>query len=125
MEKIDYLPLFETKSVKGIIPLFRLFAASIFVGRCLIFVYRVSHTYTSIKNEEEEEALGKWAWIGLFLSELWFTLYWLVCVVVRWKPSYRRTFKDSLSLRSGLSLFFYISSFCMFLIVAKMREIVK
>lgn len=110
MAKNDYLPLFETKSSKGIIPLFRLFAASIFVCRCLIFVYRLSHTYKRTKNEEEEEeeALGKWAWIGLFISELWFTLYWLLSVVVRWKPSYRRTFKDSLSLRSGLSLFIYI-----------------
>ncbi|KAM3701221.1 hypothetical protein ACJW31_05G155400 [Castanea mollissima] len=42
---------------------------------------------------------GRWAWIGLFCSELWFCFYWFVTTVVRWNPIYRNTFKDRLSHR--------------------------
>jgi hypothetical protein len=92
MEINDYLPLFVTKSAKGRIPL-QIYTFSIFVGICLIFVYRVS--YISAKEEA-----GRWVWIGLFLSELWFSFYWFITMVVRWNLIYRYTFKDRLSLRS-------------------------
>ncbi|KAF5474996.1 hypothetical protein F2P56_006847 [Juglans regia] len=91
MEKNYHLPLYATKSAKARIP-FQLFALSLFVGVCFIFVYRVS-------NIPSEEEAGRWAWIGLFLSELWFCLYWFITVIVRWNPIYRCTFKDRLSLR--------------------------
>ena len=64
----DSLPLFVTKSAKGRI-LFQFYALSIFVGICLIFVHRLTHI------PEEKEA-GRWAWMGLFLSEFWFCFYW-------------------------------------------------
>ncbi|KAK4588667.1 hypothetical protein RGQ29_019611 [Quercus rubra] len=85
------LPLFVTKSAKGRI-LFQLYAILIFVGVCLIFLYRLSHI------PKREEA-GRWAWIGLFLSELWFSFYWFLTTFVRLNPIYRYTFKDRLSLR--------------------------
>ncbi|KAF3952439.1 hypothetical protein CMV_022000 [Castanea mollissima] len=85
------LPLFVTKSAKGRI-LFQLYAILICVGVCLIFLYRLSH----IPRREEA---GRWAWIGLFLSELWFSFYWFLTTFVRLNPIYRYTFKDRLSLR--------------------------
>ena len=66
----DNLPLFVTKSAKGPI-LFQFIALSIFVGICLISVYRLTHI------PERKEA-GRWAWMGLFLSGLWFFFYLLV-----------------------------------------------
>ncbi|XP_042972313.1 cellulose synthase-like protein E1 isoform X6 [Carya illinoinensis] len=90
MEKNHHLPLYATKSAKARIA-FQLFALSLFVGICFIFVYRVS-------NIPSEEEAGRWAWIGLFLSELWFCFYWFMTLVVRWNPIYRCTFKDRLSI---------------------------
>ncbi|KAF3451896.1 hypothetical protein FNV43_RR07992 [Rhamnella rubrinervis] len=93
----EHLPLFETKSGKGLIP-FRLFAASIFAGICSIFVYRATHKPAAVVEAAD---LGvRWtAWIGLFLAELWFGFYWLMSLVVKWKPIYRTTHKHRLSLR--------------------------
>ncbi|KAJ0017642.1 hypothetical protein Pint_09408 [Pistacia integerrima] len=68
MESKDYVPLFETKPAKGRI-LFRLYAASIFVAICMIFVYRVSYFLSSL----EGPAVERWAWSGMFLAELWFS----------------------------------------------------
>ncbi|XP_075667128.1 cellulose synthase-like protein E6 isoform X2 [Castanea sativa] len=91
MAKDDNLPLFETKSAKGRI-LFQIYSLLIFVGTCFIFAYRLSHI--PAKGEP-----GRWAWIGLFFSELWFCFYWFVTTVVRWNPIYRNSFKDRLSHR--------------------------
>ncbi|XP_062160871.1 cellulose synthase-like protein E6 [Alnus glutinosa] len=96
MEINDHLPLFVTKSAKGRIP-FQFYSFSIFVGICFIFVYRLSYI------PAKEEA-GRWAWIGLFLSELWFSFYWFITMIVRWNPTYRYTFKDRLSLRHEKAL---------------------
>ena len=84
-----YAPLFETRRAKGRF-LYRMFAASMFLGICLIWAYRVIH----IPTED-----GRWGWIGLLLAELWFGLYWLVTQASRWNPIYRSTFKDRLSQR--------------------------
>ncbi|XP_062088077.1 cellulose synthase-like protein E6 [Humulus lupulus] len=98
----DYLPLFETKSAKSRTQ-FRLFVGTMLVGICLIFVYRLR--YMPLPTKEEGAVLiiriRLWAWIGLFLSELWYTLYWFVTLVVRWNPVHRHTFKDRLTLRYG------------------------
>ncbi|KAL5574867.1 hypothetical protein UlMin_016566, partial [Ulmus minor] len=87
----ENLPLFGTYPAKGRVP-FRVFAATIFTGICLIFVYR-----TRFMPAKEEE--GRRAWIGLFLTEIWFTIYWFITLVVRWNPIYRHTYKDRLSIR--------------------------
>ncbi|XP_030971445.1 cellulose synthase-like protein E6 isoform X3 [Quercus lobata] len=91
MAKDDNLPLFETKLAKGRI-LFQFYSLLIFVGTCFIFAYRLSHI--PAKGEP-----GRWAWMGLFFSELWFCFYWFATTVVRWNPIYRNTFKDRLSHR--------------------------
>ncbi|KAK9267100.1 hypothetical protein L1049_009518 [Liquidambar formosana] len=92
MEKDDYLPLFETKAAKGR-KLFQFYAVSVLVGICFLCVYRVTHVPAEGKVE-------RWAWMGLFFAELWFVLYWILTLFVRWSPIYRYTFKDRLSHRS-------------------------
>ncbi|KAJ7960952.1 putative Cellulose synthase [Quillaja saponaria] len=87
----EYDPLFETKKVKGRV-MFRLFSVSLFVGICFIWAYRLKH----IPKEGED---GRWVWIGLLGSELWFSLYWVLTQALRWNPVYRHTFKDRLSQR--------------------------
>lgn len=107
MGKDECLPLFGTKVAKGR-NLLRCYAASVFVGIILICVYRVLHFPAATGH-----LLRRWAWIGLFLSELWFSLYWFVSQFSRWKPIYRYTFKDRLSQRSFspfISLFLLSSS---------------
>ncbi|KAI3495121.1 hypothetical protein L1887_37297 [Cichorium endivia] len=89
MRESDNSPLFETKSAKGR-TLFKLYAASMAMAICLICVYRVTHTPGKGKT-------GRYFWVGLFMSELWFTLYWLITQLVRWNPVTHRTFKDKLS----------------------------
>ncbi|KAL5548654.1 hypothetical protein UlMin_003885 [Ulmus minor] len=91
MERVVDLPLFETKRAKGRI-IYRLFAGSIFVGICLILVYRVNH----LPKPDED---GRWVWIGLLVAELWFGFYWLLTQAFRWNRIYRHTFKDRLSQR--------------------------
>ncbi|XP_021818112.1 cellulose synthase-like protein E1 [Prunus avium] len=87
----EHLPLFETKRAKGIV-LYRLFAASVFAGICLILVYRLSHV-------PKAGADGRFGWIGLLGAEIWFAFYWLLSQASRWNPVYRHTFKDRLSQR--------------------------
>ncbi|XP_021287709.1 cellulose synthase-like protein E1 isoform X2 [Herrania umbratica] len=81
MRNSKYAPLFETKRAKGI-AIYRLFAVSIFIGICSIWAYRLSH----IPRKGED---GKWIWIGLFASELWFGFSWILSEAHRWNPSYR------------------------------------
>lgn len=84
-------PLFETRRATGRV-LYRLFAASVFVGICLILGYRVSQ----LPNDQEH---GKWFWFGMFAAELWFGFYWVLTQAMRWNIVYRVTFKDRLSQR--------------------------
>ena len=65
-------PLFETKQVKGRVAS-KVLASTIFLGICLILVYRLKH----IPSAEEHD---RWAWIGLFMVELWFGFYWILLV---------------------------------------------
>ncbi|KAL5548648.1 hypothetical protein UlMin_003879 [Ulmus minor] len=87
----QHLPLFETKRAKGRV-IYKLFAVTLFVGICLILVYRANH----IPKPGED---GRWAWIGLLVVELWFGFYWLLTQALRWNIIYRYTFKDRLSKR--------------------------
>ncbi|KAG4176269.1 hypothetical protein ERO13_A11G234550v2 [Gossypium hirsutum] len=81
MTKSNYVPLFETKQVKGRL-LFRCIAASIFLGICFIVMYRVMFFPDGGKPE-------RWTWIGLFLFELWFCFYWFLTTFSRWNFVYR------------------------------------
>ncbi|XP_010252795.1 PREDICTED: cellulose synthase-like protein E6 [Nelumbo nucifera] len=84
-------PLFETKQEKSR-PAYRLYLLSMIAGIFLVFVYRASH----VPGEGED---GRWAWIGLFGAELWFSVYWVFTQSRRWNRVYRQTFKDRLSQR--------------------------
>ncbi|KAL2467062.1 Cellulose synthase-like protein E1 [Abeliophyllum distichum] len=63
----------------------------LFLGVLSICVYRVRHF--------PAQELKRWAWIGVFMAELWYALYWLITQSVRCSPIYRYTFKDRLSRR--------------------------
>lgn len=103
MGREGHYPLFETKRARGRL-IYRLFSVSIFVGICLIWVYRLNH----IPKHGED---GRWVWIGLLGSELWFGFYWLLTQALRWSRTYRFTFKDRLSQRYFLSLSEVLSLF--------------
>ncbi|KAG6639182.1 cellulose synthase-like protein E6 [Carya illinoinensis] len=88
-----HLPLFETKTPKTRIH-FQLYALLILVCIFFIFIYRLRYI-----PARSEEAGRRWAWVGLFVSEIWFCFYWFLTAVIRGNPIYRYTFKDRLSLR--------------------------
>ncbi|CAK9148880.1 unnamed protein product [Ilex paraguariensis] len=87
----EALPLFETKAAKGR-DAYKLFAFTLFVGVCMILVYRLTHM-------PQPEEPGRWAWIGFFMAELWFSFYWIFTQSVRWNVVYRYPFKARLSSR--------------------------
>ncbi|KAK4420851.1 Cellulose synthase-like protein E1 [Sesamum alatum] len=88
MANTGYAPLFETKKVKGSF-IYKLFAASMFVGIVLIWIYRATHVTEH----------GRLVWMGMFVAELWFGFYWILTQAHRWNRVYRQTFKDRLSQR--------------------------
>ncbi|KAG6768873.1 hypothetical protein POTOM_024485 [Populus tomentosa] len=95
-----YLPLFETKSSRRPF-LIKLYVLTISVAICMIWVYRVRYLPV-------EGILERWAWIGMFFAELWFSFYWFITHLVRWNLIFRYTFKDRLSQRaesSGIKLY--------------------
>ncbi|KAM4092152.1 hypothetical protein ACB094_06G016000 [Castanea mollissima] len=85
------LPLFETKEAR-FRGAYKVFACTVFVGICLIWVYRLTH----IPRAGEQ---GRWAWIGMFMAELWFGLYWILTQSCRFKGVYNYPFKERLSSR--------------------------
>ncbi|KAK8520124.1 hypothetical protein V6N13_031411 [Hibiscus sabdariffa] len=95
MGNSGYLPLSGTKPARGYF-LFRSYAVSVFIAICFIFWYRLAYFPLL---EVETPPTQRWVWVGMFLSELWFTLYFFITVVVKWNPVFRYTFKDRLSAR--------------------------
>ncbi|XVF03622.1 hypothetical protein REPUB_Repub05bG0008900 [Reevesia pubescens] len=87
-EKGKGLPLFETKEAKGKLA-FRLFSSSIFIGICLIWVYRL----INIPRAGER---GRWIWIGMFMAEIGFGFYWILTQAVRWNPVHYYPLKQRL-----------------------------
>ncbi|GAB2284784.1 hypothetical protein Dimus_019237 [Dionaea muscipula] len=68
------------------------FAASIFVGIWTVWIYRATHDMPFGEGEGEDGHLQhhscrmmiKWAaWMGLFVAELWFGLYWILTQALR------------------------------------------
>nr|POF22859.1 cellulose synthase-like protein e6 [Quercus suber] len=53
-------------------------------------------TLTHIPRAGEQ---GRWAWIGMFMAELWFGLYWILTQPCRFKVVYNHPFKERLSNR--------------------------
>ncbi|KAJ3679099.1 hypothetical protein LUZ60_017110 [Juncus effusus] len=91
-EKAEEGPLFETKIKEGRRIWYNLYALTVLVSICMVWIYRA----LNIPSKGEK---GRWAWIGLFLSELWFGLYWLISQSLRSNLVYRSTFKEKLSIR--------------------------
>ncbi|XP_073117695.1 cellulose synthase-like protein E6 isoform X2 [Elaeis guineensis] len=89
-------PLFETKQAKGRFA-YKLFACSMLVGICLIWFYRATH----VPGWGER---GRWAWIGIFVAELWFSFYWIIIQLIRWSPIYHYTHTEKLSQRDETGL---------------------
>ncbi|KAL4618569.1 hypothetical protein ACB092_06G020300 [Castanea dentata] len=85
------LPLFETKEAR-FRGAYKVFASTVFVGICLIWVYRLTH----IPRAGEQ---GRWAWIGMFMAEILFSLYWIFTQSCRFKVVYNYPFKERLSNR--------------------------
>lgn len=91
------LSLFESKAARGR-NIYKLFASTVFVGICLIWIYRLI-------NMPRRGESGRWAWIGMFLSELVFGFYWIITQSARLDVIYRFPFKNRLSLRFALLSF--------------------
>lgn len=90
------LPLFDIKQAKGRV-CYRLFSSTVFFGIFLIWFYRL----TNIPGAGQQ---GRLSWIGMFISELVFSFYWIVTQPVRWNVSFYLPFKDRLLHRFN---FFY------------------
>ncbi|XVE50865.1 hypothetical protein DITRI_Ditri01bG0198300 [Diplodiscus trichospermus] len=88
-EEKKSLAFFETKEAKGRLA-FRLFSSSIFIGICLIWVYRL----TNIPSVGER---GRWVWIGMFIAELGFGFYWILTQAIRWNVVRYYPLKQNLS----------------------------
>ncbi|KAF7140673.1 hypothetical protein RHSIM_Rhsim06G0231000 [Rhododendron simsii] len=63
-EEAEAQPLFETEVSKGKLA-YRVYAVTVLIGICSIWLYR------SINIPRAEEH-GRWAWIGMFMAELWY-----------------------------------------------------
>jgi hypothetical protein len=87
----DHTRLFASEKKKGMLA-YRLYATSILVGTCLIWLYRASHMPS--KGEK-----GRWPWIGITLAEIFYGVYWTATQFLRLNPIYRRAFPEKLSQR--------------------------
>ncbi|EXB51025.1 Cellulose synthase-like protein E6 [Morus notabilis] len=93
--------LFETREARfrGI---YRVFASTIMVGICLIWFYRLKNIIprTTGYHDDHQPAEGRrWAWIGMFMAEVGFGLYWIITQSVRWSLIHFYPFKERLSNR--------------------------
>ncbi|KAK1435579.1 hypothetical protein QVD17_01345 [Tagetes erecta] len=93
MDEENSSGLFETHRGKGR-KIHRLYATTVLVSIVWIWVYRAMQ-----KPPVYGGRSWWWMWMGMFVAEIWFGLYWLLTQSVRWDPTYRRTFKQKLSLR--------------------------
>ncbi|XP_006647822.2 cellulose synthase-like protein E2 [Oryza brachyantha] len=87
-------PLFATEKPSRVaMAAYRLYAATVFAGVLLVWLYRATHLPPA------GSGVRRWAWLGMLAAELWFGLYWVLTLSVRWSPVYRRAFKDRLAQR--------------------------
>lgn len=71
---------------------YRAFAATVMAGIWLIWAYRAAEMPAA------GEA-GRWGWIGMFICEVMFGVYWIITQSIRWRLTYNFTRKHQLSLR--------------------------
>ncbi|KAH9804268.1 cellulose synthase-like protein E1 [Citrus sinensis] len=87
-------PLFETKKESAKAKFFhRVYAATVFVGICLILNYRLVNFPAGGGGGRRR------AWIGIFMAEFFLSLFWIISQSVRWNVKHNLPFKDRLSLR--------------------------
>lgn len=86
-QNLDH-PLFETKPRRGNTS-YKLFSVTVFLAICFIWFYRFTNIPTT----------GRWAWIGMSISEVLFGVYWIFTQSARWDVFYTSPFKQRLSLR--------------------------
>lgn len=93
--------LFETREARfrGV---YKVFASTIMAGICLIWYYRLTNIPSSSSS-----AQGRWAWIGMFMAEVGFGLYWIITQSVRWSLIRFHPFKEKLSQRYTYFNIFY------------------
>lgn len=70
----------------------RAFAATVMAGISLIWAYRAAVMPPAGQS-------GRWPWIGMFISEILFGLYWILSQSVRWRITYNFPSKQQLSIR--------------------------
>ncbi|KAL8256512.1 hypothetical protein R6Q59_031579 [Mikania micrantha] len=85
--------LFVTERRKGR-KIHRVFATTVLVSIICIWIYRATQLppLAAVSG-------GRGWWMGLFMAEIWFGVYWVFTQSARWNPTYRRTFKQTLSQR--------------------------
>ncbi|KAK0602770.1 hypothetical protein LWI29_036790 [Acer saccharum] len=89
-------PLFETKEAgKGRVA-YRIFAGTIMVAICAIWLYRIQQLI-------DDQGGRSGACIGMFMAELWFSFYWIINLPARLNVCHRSPFKERLSSRKGES----------------------
>ncbi|CAL5081948.1 unnamed protein product [Urochloa decumbens] len=88
--------LFSTERF-GARALYKLYAATVAAGICLVLYYRAAHAPAG--DEDVGGRAAAWLWLGMLAAELWFGLCWVVAQSVRWCPVRRRVFSDRLPAR--------------------------
>ncbi|KAF8697234.1 hypothetical protein HU200_036099 [Digitaria exilis] len=91
--------LFATDELGGR-AVYRLHAATVLAGICLVLYYRATH----VPGAAGGRAAATAAWVGMLAAELWFAFYWLLTQSVWWCPVRRRAFTDRLAARYGEQL---------------------
>ncbi|CAL5087817.1 unnamed protein product [Urochloa decumbens] len=76
---------------------YKLYAATVAAGICLVLYYRAARVPTGDKASGGRAPA--WLWLGMLAAELWFGLCWVVAQSVRWRPVRRRVFSDRLAAR--------------------------
>lgn len=91
--------LYETRKARSNGLGYKVFAASIGVGILCIWVYRLVEMPGSSGGDGGDEGGGRirrLTWIGMFLAELCFGIYWIFTQAIRWNVVYRYPFMDRL-----------------------------
>lgn len=84
--------LVETKEGRHSGGAYRAFAATVMASIFLIWAYRA----TGMPGAGHP---GRWTWMGMFISEIMFGVYWILSQSLRWRPTFNFPFKHKLSLR--------------------------
>lgn len=91
---VGEVPLFERKEAR-FKRVYRVFACTLLVGICLIWFYRLTNYSVQLPSSSGR----RWVWLGMWMAEVCFGIYWILTQSVRWDVSYAQPHKDRLSQR--------------------------